>query len=319
MDSIITDKYAIYNGDCCDALRSFPDESFHLAIYSPPFGGIYQYSSDERDLSNSKNYDEFFEHYEFVAKEMDRLVMPGRLLIVHATDIPKGNASNVEMIPLPDDLLRLHLKDRFEYVGRYVIWKEPLEVRNRTYMKKLFHVTLVEDATKCSLAAADYMLVLRKKGACAVKVEHPTGMMEYYGSRKPPVDVLQYRGWTGDQIENRFSHWIFRQYASSFWDDVRVERVLPFIESKEEEDERHVHPLQLDAIDRCITLWTNPGDRVLTPFMGVGSEVYSAVRLGRLGVGIELKQTYFRQAQKNLESIQFEKEKAIDMFEGSKP
>ena len=125
--------------------------------------------------------------------------------------------------------------------------------------------------------------------------------MEYAGERQPPVEVLKYRGWTGNQIENRFSHWIWRQYASAFWDDIRIGRVLPFKESRDEEDERHVHALQLDVIDRAIVLWSNPGEVVLTPFMGVGSEVYGAITSGRKGIGIELKPSYYRQSIKNVQ------------------
>jgi DNA modification methylase len=314
-EQVITDRYAIYNGDCVEVMKNIPDESVDMTVYSPPFGGVYQYSSDDRDLSNSKNYDDFFNHYEYVVAETWRLLKPGRIAIVHCTDIPKGNASNVEMIELPDDILKLHKKYGFEYVGRYSIWKEPLEVRNRTYMKKLFHVTLCENATKCSLAAADYMLVMRKKGEEKEKVRHPYGMTEYFGDRKPPIELLKYRGWQGSQLENRYSHWVFRQYASAFWDDVRVNRVLPFIDSKDENDERHVHPLQLDAIDRVIQLWSNEGDTILTPFMGVGSEVHEAVRLNRKGIGIELKESYFNQAKMNLQNVDITV-KQEDLFTG---
>lgn len=315
VDKVITDRYAIYHGDSCELMKEIPNESIDLQIYSPPFGGVYQYSSDDRDLSNSKNYADFFEHYEYIVRENERILKPGRMSIVHCTDIPKGNASNCEMIELPDDILKLHKKYGFEYIGRYSIWKEPLEVRNRTYMKKLFHKTLVEDATKCSLAAADYMLVMKKKGENKIKVEHPYGMIDYFGARMPPTELLEYRGWKGSQLENRYSHWIFRQYASSFWDDVRVNRVLPFIDSKEENDERHVHPLQLDAIDRCIALWSNAGETVFTPFMGVGSEVHEAVKLGRKGIGIELKESYFKQAVMNLERVDQTTDYQINMMD----
>ena len=133
-------------------------------------------------------------------------------------------------------------------------------------------------------------------------IAHPVGLLEYYGERKMPAELFKYRGWTGNQIENRFSHWIWRQYASAFWDDIRIGRVLPFKESREADDEKHVHPLQLDVIDRCLVLWSNPGEKVFTPFMGVGSEVYSAVCQGRLGIGVELKASYYRQAALNVES-----------------
>src|SRR5436305_323477 len=166
--------------------------------------------------------------------------------------------------------------------------------------KNLAHKTIVEDASRCSVASADYLIVCRRSGTNPVPIRHPHGLLEYAGARVPPADVLRYRGWRGKQTENRYSHWIWRQYASAFWDDVRIDRVLPYRAARDAEDEKHVHPLQLDVIERLVTLWSNPGETVLTPFMGVGSEVYSAVRLGRRGVGIELKPSYYRQAVKNV-------------------
>jgi hypothetical protein len=174
--------------------------------------------------------------------------------------------------------------------------------------KNLAHKTIVEDSSRCSVASADYLLVFRRKGANPVPIAHPSGLTEYAGERIIPHELQSYRGWTGNQIENRYSHWIWRQYASAFWDDVRIDRVLPFKESRDEDDEKHVHPLQLDVIDRCVVLWSNPGEIVLTPFMGVGSEVYGAVTAGRRGIGIELKPSYYRQAIKNLESIETQQE-----------
>jgi hypothetical protein len=183
------------------------------------------------------------------------------------------------------------------------VWKEPLGVRNRTLAKNLAHKTIVEDSSRCSVASADYLLVFRKVGQNPVPITHPTGLHEYAGARKIPHDLIRYKGHKGKQTENRFSHWIWRQYASAFWDDVRIGRVLPYQESRDEEDEKHVHPLQLDVIDRTIHLWTNPGEKVFTPFMGVGSEVWSAVRNGRRGIGVELKPAYYRQALRNLEAV----------------
>jgi DNA modification methylase len=153
------------------------------------------------------------------------------------------------------------------------------------------------------VASADYLLAFRRKGENPVPIEHPNGLTSYAGERPIPRELWGYRGWQGKQTENQYSHWIWRQYASAFWDDVRLDRVLPFREARDEEDEKHVHPLQLDVIERTLVLWSNPGERVLTPFMGVGSEVYGAVLNGRVGVGIELKPSYYRQAIKNLEAI----------------
>lgn len=301
-DQVVTDRYAIYCGDCCEVMPTIPDGSVGLSIYSPPFGGLYNYSSAPEDLSNARGYEEFFEHYRFVVEEIHRLTMPGRMTAVHCADVPSGNSGCDHLRDFPGDIIRLHEDCGFRYTGRYHVWKEPLGVRNRTMAKNLAHKTIVDDSSKCSVASADYLLMFRRTGENKVPIEHPNGLMEYAGEREIPHELLSYRGHEGNQIENRYSHWIWRQYASAFWDDVRIDRVLPYKESKDEEDERHVHPLQLDVIDRCLVLWSNPDEVVLTPFMGVGSEVYAAVVQGRKGLGIELKPSYFNQAKRNLEA-----------------
>ncbi len=304
IDQLITAEYAIYNGDSMEVMPTLPAGSVHLSVYSPPFAGLYQYSSSERDLSNSTGYPEFLDHYGYFVRELQRLTMPGRMTAVHCMDIPTSNTGKGDGLrDFPGDIIRLHESIGWTYIARYHAWKEPLTVRNRTMTKSLAHKTIVDDSTRCSVASADYLLVFRRKGVNPVPVAHPTGLDEYAGAREIPHELARYRGWTGNQIENRYSHWIWRQYASAFWDDVRLDRVLPFRESRDEEDEKHVHPLQLDVIDRCITLWSNPGETVLTPFMGVGSEVYSAVRNGRRGIGVELKPSYYRQSVKNLEAL----------------
>ena len=322
----INDKYAIFNGDCIDVMSEFSDESIHMSIYSPPFAGLYQYSSDEKDLSNSRNYQEFLDHYDFLISEIYRVTMPGRMTLVHCMDIPLSNSGKGDnMMDFPGDIIHLHTKCRnenctasdldrrkgscghgwFGYNARYHIWKEPLTVRNRTMKKSLAHKTIVDDSSKCSVASADYLLGFRKLGVNPVPITHPVGLLEYAGERQIPENLWQYRGWTGKQTENRFSHWIWRQYADAFWDDIRLDRVLkykaPNRRKLNEDDEKHVHPLQLDVIDRAVVLWSNEGEKVLTPFMGVGSEVYSAVANGRMGIGIELKSAYYNQAVKNVE------------------
>lgn len=298
---IINDKYALYNGDCIEAMAEMPEESIHLSVYSPPFCGLYNYSSDVRDLSNCDSYEQFFEQYEFVVREKHRLTMPGRMSAVHCCDVPLSNSGCDLLLDFPGDIIRLHARLGFGYCCRYCVWKEPLGVRNRTMQKNLAHMTIVEDSSKCSNASADYLLLFRKNGVNPVPIPHPSGLMEYAGSRTIPHELLQYRGWTGKQTENRYSHWIWRQYASAFWDDVRLDNVLPFEGGRDSEDEKHIHPLQLDVIERIVTLWSNPGEKVLTPFMGVGSEVYGAVKLHRKGIGIELKESYFRQAALNVQ------------------
>lgn len=302
IDQKITDSYAIYNGDCMEVMRALPTGKVHLSIYSPPFGGLYHYSSSERDLSNCDSYEGFFEHYTFVVRELARITMPGRITCVHCMDVPRSNSGTDALIDFPGDIVRLHEREGWQYTGRRAIWKEPLAVRLRTMQKNLAHASLVADSADCGVASADYLLTFRRSGKNPVPIAHPVGMLEYAGERQMPAELLAYRGWTGKQTENRFSHWIWRQYASSIWDDVRINRVLPFRDSRDPDDEKHVHPLQLDVIDRCVQLFSNPGENVFTPFMGVGSEVYSPVLLGRRGIGAELKTSYYRQAALNVEA-----------------
>jgi DNA modification methylase len=300
-DSVVTDRYAIYNGDCIPVMRSLHANSVHLSVYSPPFGGLYNYSSDEHDLSNCRDYEQFFDHYNFVVKEIARITMPGRCTAVHCMDVPNGNCQFTSYTDFPGDIIRLHQAMGFDFVARHAIWKEPLGVRRRTMQKNLAHATAVEDSIMCGVASADYLLIFRKRGENPVPVANPVGFLEYAGDdSKMPADVRMLRGYPGDQKLNRFSHWIWRRYASSVWDDIRLGRVLPYEESKDEDDEKHVHPLQLDVVDRIVQMRSNPGETVLTPFMGVGTEVYSPVALGRRGIGIELKASYYRQAEKNV-------------------
>jgi len=305
-DQLITDKYALYNADCMSMLASLPDDSVHLSVYSPPFasagvGGLYVYSSDPCDLSNCDSYEAFFDQYRFIVREKARVTMPGRVTAVHCMDIPRSNSGTDSYIDFPGDIIKLHEDNGWRFTGRRMIWKEPLAVRLRTMQKNLAHASLVADSIDCGVAAGDQLLTFRKIGANPVPVQHPIGMIDYAGEKQMPNDILRYRGWTGKQTENRFSHWIWRQYADCMWDDIRMHRVLPYREARDSEDEKHVHPLQLDVIDRCVQLFSNPGETVMTPFMGVGSEVYSPVLLGRRGIGAELKPSYYRQAVKNVQ------------------
>jgi hypothetical protein len=311
----LTSNYALYNADCIEVMRSLPDEKIDMSVYSPPFCGLYNYSSSERDLSNCKDYSEFFVHYGYVVAELSRLTKPGRITAVHCMDVPgKGNGETAKMgcganagaglIDFPGDIIRLHEKHGFAFCGRRAIWKEPLGVRLRTMAKGLAHAQIVTDSTLCDVAGADYLLMFRKRGENQTPVTHPTGLHRYAGERVMPHDLMQWKGHAGKQTENRFSHWIWRQYASSFWDDIRIEETLPYKESREADDERHVHPLQLDVIERACILWSNPGEVVFTPFMGVGSEVYGAVRNGRKGIGVELKSAYYNQAVRNLADVE---------------
>ena len=303
-EQTVTDRYAVYNGDCVEVMQSMPEASVHLSIYSPPFAGLYVYSSDVADLSNCVDYPEFLKHYGFCVKEIYRLTLPGRMTAVHCMDVPTGNSGCDHLRDFPGDIIRLHESIGFKYAARFHVWKEPLTIRNRTMMKSLSHKCLTLDSTKCSMANADYLLIFRRNGENAVPVAHPTGLMDYAGEREVPPEIKKFRGWKGSQLENKFSQWVWRQYASAFWDDVRLDRTLPHREGKDPEDEKHVHPLQLDVIERACVMWSNPGEVVLTPFMGVGSEVYGAVQNGRKAIGVELKPSYYRQALRNLEKAQ---------------
>lgn len=305
MDKQVNGKdYTLINGDCIEVMNQLPDACVHLSLYSPPFCGLYQYSSNDRDLSNCDSYDDFFEHYGFVTDQIKRITLPGRMTVVHCMDVPGSNTGKGDfLIDFPGDIIRAHQAKGFKYVARYAVWKEPLTVRNRTMMKSLAHKTIVDDSSKCANAGGDFLLVFRAPGENPIPVEHPEGLSEYYGEREIPEELLEYKGWQGLQIENRLSHWIWRQYASCFWDDIRLDNVLPYKPARTEEDEKHVHPLQLDVIARICTLWSNPGETVLTPFMGVGSEVHHALKLGRKAIGIELKRSYFEQAILNMPKL----------------
>jgi len=327
-DQLITETYAIYNGDSCEVIQSIPDASVHMSVYSPPFaidgasgggGCLYNYSSSDRDFSNSRTYAEFFEHYEFLVKEIHRITVPGRMSLVHCMDVPRDGANICGYSDFPGDIIRLHQKLGFEMLPRICIWKEPLGVRNRTMAKSLYHRQICEDATLCNVASADYLLPFRKKGINPIPVLHKNGFTKYVGSREVPTSLRKYKNWKGKQTGNRYSQWIWRHYASAFWDDIRLERVLRYKEARDADDEKHMHPLQLDVIERAVDMWTNAGETVFTPFMGVGSEVFGSVSNGRRGIGCELKESYYRQAVKNLSGVDQPVEESKDLLSCLEP
>lgn len=298
--------FAAYHGDCCEVLPELPDESVHMSIYSPPFADLYNYSSDDRDMSNCTSYAQFLEHYGFLVREIHRLTVQGRMSIVHCMDLKKGPG----LQDFPGDIIRLHEKAGFIFHSRHVIWKEPLKVAIRTRSQGLMHKQIVKDSILCRVALPDYILAFRKRGINPIPVKHPEGLSEYVGGREVPSNLNRYLGGVNPLTnepwlpkENKRSHWIWQKYASAFWDDIRNDRVLPYKPARDKDDEKHVCPLQLDVIERCLVLWSNPGETVLTPFMGIGSEVYAAMKSGRKGIGVELKASYFRQALRNIESI----------------
>ena len=319
-DQRTTKDYAIYNSDCMEVMPTLPSESVDLSIYSPPFAGLYQYSSSERDFSNCESKEKFLEQYEYLVSEVARVTKPGRITAVHCTDV-FDNACY--LWDFPHEVIKLHTKYGFHYRNRITVWKEPLKVRMRTMVKSLMHKLIVEDSTQCFTAMPDYVLIFTKNGDNEVPVTHPCGLKRYFGATPILPNILaafnnakessmnELDLWEHlkekyedheDPKTSKLSHYIWQRYASSVWDDIRIDNVLPFRDSREEGDEKHVHPLQLDVIDRLVELYSNPGEVVLTPFMGVGSEVYSSVSLGRKAIGIELKDSYFKQAVINLEA-----------------
>jgi len=314
-DQKVTDNYAIYNSDCMLVLPTLEKESIDLVIYSPPFAGLYNYSSSENDFSNCESKEQFLEQYDFLVAELARVTKPGRINAVHCTDVFDNTC---RLWDFPNEIIRIHQKYGFEYRNRITIWKEPLKVRMRTMVQSLMHKFIVEDSSRCFTAMPDYVLVFTKKGENKVPVTHPFGMNHYAGEIPILPNIL--RAWNNangtnlnsdelwkhlnnvneDDKITKLNHYIWQRYASSVWDDIRIDNVLPFKDSREDDDEKHVHPLQLDVIDRLVELYSNPGEVVLTPFAGVGSEVYVPVSMGRKSIGIELKDSYFKQMVLNM-------------------
>lgn len=318
-NQVITDRYAIYNDDCMNVIKELEDESIDLSVYSPPFGALYTYSSDPRDFSNVSSDEEFLTQYEYLVKEMARVTKSGRVNAIHCTDLFKHNG---ELADFPHELIKIHEKYGFTYMSRITIWKEPLKVRIKTMVQSLMHKYIVEDATKCYPAMPDYVLLFRKKGENKTPVTHPVGIEEYHG--EIPILPNMLKAWnnqnetnlTADELWDylkrqnqddkitKLNHYVWQRYASAIWDDIRVENCLPFHDAIEDEDEKHITPTQLDVIDRIVELYSNPDEVVFSPFMGVGSDVFSPVSLGRKAIGVELKDSYFKQAIKNMQNAE---------------
>lgn len=331
-DQLITDKYAIYNGDCMAFVPTIPDESIDLSVYSPPFANLYTYSSSAYDMSNVSSHAEFLAQYEFLVKEMGRITKPGRINAIHITDICDVSGT---LTDFPNEIIKLHLKHGFEYKNKITVWKEPLKVRIRTMVQSLMHKFVMEDSTKCFTANPDYILVFKKKGENKVPVIHPFGINNYAG--EIPILPNMLRAWNNKNESNlteselwdhlnkinesdkitKLNHYIWQRYASSVWDDIREGNVLPFQNSKEEDDEKHVTPTQLDVIDRLVELYSNPGEIVFSPFTGIGTDIFSPVSMGRKAIGIELKDSYYKQAILNLKEAEKrfkQKEKQASLF-----
>lgn len=293
----ITEKYAIYNGDTTELIKNIPDNSVGLEVFSPPFSSLYTYSNSDRDLGNSRNDEEFFTHFEFIVRELYRILMGGRIMAVHCMQIPamKERDGYIGLKDFRGDLIRLFQKCGFIYHGEVTIWKDPVVEMQRTKALGLLHKQIKKDSARTRMGLPDYIIFMRKDGENEEPVTHTDETF--------PVDLWQ-----------DYASPVWREYASPVWWNINQSNTLNKMFS-DEESERHIAPLQLGVIERCIKLYSNEGDTVFTPFMGIGSEVYQAVKMGRKGMGIELKREYYNQAVMNLESLDDEdKQMTFDSY-----
>lgn len=299
VEQVVTDEYAIYQGDSCEILRAIPGDSIHFGIHSPPFEGLYKFSNFDRDISNNEG-DDFWCHYQFLIAELLRVTMPGRIHAVHVMQLPtsKIRHGHIGMRDFRGEVIRAYEDAGWIFHSEVCIWKDPVVAQQRTKSIRLLHKQIVKDSTISGQGLADYIVSFRKPG------DNPEPVSQcfdrYSGTDEP--DRSKYTSPTDGR--NWYSIEVWQRYASPVWMDINQTRTLQYRAGRDPKDEQHISPLQLDVIERCIDLWSNPGDTVLTPFLGIGSEVFSAVQMGRKGIGIELKPSYFQQAKRNLEEAE---------------
>ncbi|MDD5487068.1 MAG: DNA methyltransferase [Dehalococcoidales bacterium] len=320
LDQVITDDYSIYQGDCVEVIKGIPDNSIHYSIFSPPFSSLYTYSNSERDMGNAKGDNEFYKHFKFLLPELYRVTIPGRLLSFHCMDIPamKERDGYIGLKDFPGDLLRMFQNVGFIYHSRVAIWKDPLIEATRTKALGLMHKQLCKDSAMCRQGLPDYLITVRKPGENPEPIDHPNGLTRFIGEDEPNAPIKKptlkdsriHKDISMAKTDPVYSHHVWRRYASPVWMDINQSRTLQKDSAREEKDERHICPLQLDVIERALQLWTNPHDIVLSPFMGIGSEGYVSLKMGRRFVGIELKGSYFQQSANNLESVILERQQA---------
>lgn len=298
IDQVITDNYAIYHSDCVEVTKGLPDNSIHYSIFSPPFSSLYTYSNSLLDMGNSKNDDEFFNHFQFLVKELYRVIKPGRLLSFHCMNLPlsKQHDGVIGIKDFRGDLIRLFQSVGFIYHSEVVIWKDPVTAMQRTKAIGLLHKQNKKDSAMSRQGIPDYLVTMRKPGDNAEPI---SGRFTHFAGENPS-------GLPTEETETNDSQSIeiWQRYASPVWMDINPSRTLQKDSAREDKDERHIAPLQLQVIERCLQLWTNKGDTVFSPFMGIGSEGYVSNQMDRKFIGSELKESYFKQARLNLESIQ---------------
>lgn len=299
-NQVVNDDYAIYEGDSCEIIRAIPDNSIHFGIHSPPFEGLYKFSNDPRDISNNE-HDGFWRHYSFLISELLRITKPGRLHSVHCMQLPTSKTRDgfIGMRDFRGDVIRAYVDAGWIFHSEVCIWKDPVVAQQRTKSLRLLHKQIEKDSAMSGQGLADYIVTFRKDG----ENEEPiSGRFDkYIGDGNEPASIESRLGQKSkDDAEKWFSIEVWQRYASPVWSDINQTRTLQYRGGRDENDEVHISPLQLDVIERCLELWSNPGDVVFTPFLGIGSEVYGAVEMGRKAIGIELKPSYFAQAVKNL-------------------
>lgn len=311
VDQVVTQDYAIYQGDSCELVRAIPGDSIHFGIHSPPFEGLYKFSNFDRDISNNEGQ-VFWEHYAFLIQELLRVTMPGRLHAVHCMQLPTSKIRHgfIGMRDFRGEIIRAYQDAGWIFHSEVCIWKDPVVAQQRTKSIRLLHKQIVKDSTISGQGLADYIVTFRKPGE---NPEPVAGCFDQYVGDGVGPDRSKYT--TATDGRNWYSIEVWQRYASPVWMDINQTRTLQYRSARDEKDEVHISPLQLDVIERCIDLWSNPGDVVLTPFLGIGSEVYSAVEMGRKGIGFELKPSYFAQAVKNIAALH--RARTDDMFAGA--
>lgn len=303
VNQVITENYAIYEGDSCELMKGIPDNSMDYSLHSPPFEGLYKFSNSDRDVSNNSG-ENFWLHYGVIIKELLRITKAGRLASVHVMQLPTSKTRDgfIGMRDFRGETIRAFQAAGWQFASEVCIWKDPVVAQQRTKSIRLLHKQVTKDATISGQGLADYIVTFRKAGVN----ENPVGgTFDFYIGEGDAPESVESR--LGRQSPEEAKKWhsieVWQRYASPVWTDISQSRTLQYRGGRDEKDEQHISPLQLDVIERCIHLWSNPNDKVFTPFLGIGSEVYGAVQLGRKGIGIELKPSYFRQATKNLSNI----------------
>lgn len=301
INQAITAEYSLYHGDCVEVLRGLPDDSVHMSVFSPPFSSLYSYTDALQDMSNVRTDAEFIAGMEFMVSEQFRVMMPGRLVAFHCMQIPamKERDGFIGLKDFRGDLIRLYQRHGFIYHSEILIWKDPLIEATRTKAIGLMHKQIVKDSALCRTGGPDYVIVMRKPGENPEPISHePSGFDRYIGDPKNEPKVTRSK----DGRANKYSHEVWQRYASPVWFDINPSDTLQRTSARDDDDSRHICPLQLTVIRRAIELWSNPGDVILSPFAGIGSEGYVAIEERRRFVGAELKESYYRQAVANLEA-----------------